>query len=146
MRYMTLNQVFDSLFQGLDQNPPRLHPLEPNPWSDAQTFPPLNVEIHKGTGDLRFTFALADISQDRVSIEFQNDKLWLTIADPEEKAADDWHYIHKRIKNSGGKHWYIVPTSKYNVAEATASWDDGVLRVFVPAREERKPVKLQIGN
>lgn len=145
MQYMTINQVFDSLFKELNQSPPRIERLT-SPWSNTQTFPPLNVEIHKGTGDLRFTFALADVDQDRVSIEFENDKLWLTVADPDNKEDDGWYFVHRRIKDSGGKYWYLVPTSKYNVAEATASWNEGVLTVNVPVREERKPVKLQITN
>lgn len=108
-------------------------------------YPPLNVWIHEETRDLLLEFAVAGIPRDKISIEFDGDKLRLEIeAHSEEK--EGYKRSQKGIRGSSSKTWYTVPQEKFDTSEAKAGLSDGILSIHIPAREDQRPRKLLIEN
>jgi len=127
-----------------------------SPWRDSPNFPPVNIDLNPVTKELRFTWALAGVRKDHdVEIEFDSDKLILHIkakeTDTETKDSEEvtgeikWASLKQGIKTKVvGDYSYDVAGSRYDVAKAVAKWDDGLLTVTLPLREEAKPFKVQI--
>ena len=131
-----------------------------SPWSNTPNFPPVNIELHPATKELRFTWALAGVRKEHdVEVEFNSDKLILHIqshvggkevivaqdTDQSETLEVKWVPLISKLKASvAGDYSYDVPSSRYNVQDATAKWEDGLLIVNIPLREDAKPVKVKI--
>jgi len=107
-------------------------------------FPPMNVSVNPDTKDLLFEFALSGYKEEEVSVDFEEDYLHLSL-DPKEP-EDKKTYIKHGIKSSQCDAKYFVPSSKYEVNSSTAELKDGILTIFVPAKEEIKPKKIFIGK
>jgi len=130
------------------------------PWDSAINFPPVDVDINGATKAMRFTWALAGIERSRCNLEFDNDKLILSIkaesstrglglegsGTEEDAEANKWASLKKGIKSltKGLRNEYDVPSTRYDVQAAEATWRNGLLVVEIPLREQAQPVKVEI--
>ena len=133
-------EIFDEIFKDFDfflRESPTVKELY------SVSFPPANVYIKQESKDLVFEFALAGYSQDDIDISFEGDKMFLEITKTSKEDSKDY-YLHRGIKMSSQKRWYFVPLSKYKVEDAEAKFENGILTVNVPAKEEAKPRKIKI--
>ena len=107
-------------------------------------FPPMNVQIKPDTKDLLFEFALSGYSKDEMSVDFDEDYLCLKLEpkEPEEKKT----FIKHGIRSSKCEAKYFVPSAKYDVEKSNADFKDGILSIFIPAKEEIKPKRILIGG
>lgn len=115
------------------------------PWNSVGNFPPCDIQTNSKTKDLKFTWALAGFKKEDVKVSFEDDELVLRVANGKEKDQNDWVYVKKGIKASIDQDYhYFVPTEKFDISQAKASWNDGLLEVLIPLRAERKPVVLEV--
>lgn len=106
-------------------------------------FPPTNFYVDEEK-NIRFEFALAGYSLDEIELNFDGDKMFLTLTPNKKEEVEGERCVTRGIKHSSSKTYYVVPSSKYDHSAATADYTDGVLVVNVPAREEAKPKKTKI--
>lgn len=159
-RYYTINDWVNDVFKTIDGyvgstgsssltrriQPGQTHydPFNQTPYTKVSGFPPINVEINEETKAFRVSFALAGLWKDQVKLSFDDGYLILEIKDSE-KAPDNWKTIHQGIKKSVAcTKKYQFPTDKYNTAKTVAVWNNGILQVTVPLKEERKPQEIAI--
>lgn len=109
------------------------------------SFPPYDLFIDEESKDLTFEFAIAGYNKDKIHISFDDDMMVLDVEKAEENTSTK-KGIRKRkgIKKSAFSAKYAIPQSKYNFDKAKADYKDGILEVFIPAKEEVKPKTLLI--
>jgi len=107
----------------------------------SNQFPPCNYYADED-GTLEFEFAVAGYQNDEIDLKFEEDHLVLKL-DPKNPKKER-KYFQKGIKLSPIVTKAFVPFSKYDVSEATASLEKGILKISVPFREEAKPVGVKI--
>jgi len=125
--------LFDQVFKGFE--------VEDFPYP---TFPPYDVIIDEETKDITFRFAVAGYDKEEVEIEFENDALKLTLPSVKTEMEGKLKVLHKGIKTSSSVTKYAIPQSKYNVDKASASLSNGILTIFIPAKEDLKPKRLKL--
>jgi len=106
-------------------------------------FPPANMFVDEEK-NLRFEFALAGYTKDEIELNFDGDKMFLTLTPLKSEEDENIKCLNRGIKHSSSKTFYIVPAVKYDHSAATADYKNGVLIVSIPSREEAKPRRLAI--
>lgn len=140
-----LLDVFDAFFTNMDNV--WAIPNKTNIYSCQ--FPPLNVYINEETKDLKFEFALAGYSKDEIQLEFEGDYLRLKIIPKtptieEEKERSSLHILQHGIKRTSLEKKFYVPIAKYQVDKIKVSFENGVLTIEIPAKDEIKLKKIPI--
>lgn len=107
-------------------------------------FPPCNILKHEDNS-LEYEFAVAGYDLSEIEIQFDNNYLILTL-DPEkaQKTEEAIKYRQIGIRRSKSVSKFFVPVSHYNVEEATANLEKGILTIKIPTKEIAKPKSLKI--
>lgn len=116
----------------------------------AYSYPPTNVYV---TNDkkLVFEFAVAGFAETDLSLRFQGDYMYLSANISSENITNDnISYLKHRLKLKDiESQKYFVPESKFDQAAAQAVYKNGILRVFIPPKEEPiidDGIKVEIVN
>ena len=107
-------------------------------------FPPCNISVEEKSLDLTLEFALAGYKLEDIEISFEDDYMLLKVEGKKEEKEEKKEYLYRGIKKSTSHSKYYVPFSKYNTDSVNATFENGVLKVLIPAKEERKPKKIII--
>ena len=110
----------------------------------GSNFPPMNLWVNEDTKDLVLEFAVAGIPEDAIGIEFEGDYLLLNIANSNVTEREGFVRYYSGIKASSCRKKVYLPRSRYDVDEASARLENGILIIAIPAKEEMKPRKLTI--
>lgn len=110
---------------------------------EEYNFPPMNLWIKEETKDVLLEFAIAGIPKENISINTEGDYLNFEIK-KSDVSKEGFKLIKKSLSNASVKNRYYFPSSKYNLANIKADLKDGILKVFIPAREETKPKLIEI--
>lgn len=110
----------------------------------VENFPPSDVYIGEDKS-LNFNLALAGIKDDEISVEFESDKMIVEVT-PEGRDLKNKIYAKRGISYKKAKQVFAVPFSRYDVENAKASFENGMLEVYIPIRESAKPRKLTINS
>lgn len=140
---MDLNEIFDMLFVDFEDVFKAPTVQQGGEIYHAPNFPPVNIYIDEKSKDLTFKFAVAGYRKEDASIDFNGDKMTLTLKDNSNK-IEGLKLLKKGIKLPAVDSVYPVPVSKYEVENSTAEMKDGILTVKVPAKDEIKPKKITI--
>jgi HSP20 family protein len=106
----------------------------------AYSYPPANVYLDKDN-NMVFEFALAGFDNEAIDLQFKGDYMVLSATFPaegegESESKESRKYFKRRLKMKdieGQK--YFVPEDKFDRDAVKAVYKNGVLRVFVPAKE-----------
>jgi HSP20 family protein len=124
---------FDILIRNFFQDHSTYLPL-------ADTKVPHPVDIYTNEVGLIFEIACTGIKKDELKIEAQDNILKVTYDKPKLDDESGIDYIHKGIaRRSFNLGWKI--DSKFNLNKIAAKYEDGLLTIGVPFKEESK-VKL----
>lgn len=126
-----LSKVFNEIFNDFPEETPYV-----------PDFPFANIKVKKGEGVV-FYFALAGYRKENISLECAENHLILNLKQEEEK-DDGSTYLLKRIRQSDCTSKYFVSQVKYDFNKIESSYDNGMLRVFIPENEDAKPKKIEI--
>ena len=104
------------------------------------------VDIYENKNGLYFEIACTGLTKDQVDLAIEGDILKISYAkDKDEKCCEvnDCEYIHKGIARRSFNLGYKV-ASKYDLSQAEAEMENGLLKIYVPYAKEAKPKTLKI--
>lgn len=109
------------------------------------SFPPSEM-IQSKDGTVKITLALAGYKKEDVKISTEENKIVISTADgyvkpePEEGTK----IIAGNIKHSAFKSSFVVPETKFNFAEISAKFENGLLEITIPPKEKRNYSTIEI--
>jgi len=127
--HKVINEVFDSFFNDF---PTHLR-------ASTQGYPVADI-YRDDDGSTILEFALAGFKKKELSIDIQPDKRSITITGQ----VDENNEKRQRIARRNFTRTYVNYDDNLDLAEAKASFENGLLTVKVPQRPEIKPVSIQI--
>jgi len=143
MVYYPKNYLFfDELFRDVE----RLISGTASVSYESPAFPKADIEVDRETNNVIFHFAVAGYEPEDLEILFEDNSLIVrTIKEYEVPQRDEGKIcISSKIKRSKFSERYTIPFDKYDVDNAKARFDNGILSVGIPAKEAAKPKRLEI--
>lgn len=104
--------------------------------------PALNVkeDEKKLTLDVR----VPGMSKENIRIEYKNGFLTISGESKEENEEGKEKYLRREFSSYSFQRTIELPEEKYNVAEAEASYKDGILEITMPKNEETEKLQKTI--
>jgi HSP20 family molecular chaperone IbpA len=100
------------------------------------------ADIYRGEdGETIMEFALAGFSKEDLFIEVKPEKKAITIRSEMKEPQGD---TNRRIARRSFNKTYINYDNNLDLSEASAEFENGLLRVIVPQRPEAKPLSIKI--
>jgi HSP20 family protein len=110
----------------------------------SQTWVPA-IDVWETDNELVYAFDLPGMSEDKISIEVQDDTL--TVSGEREKATQEQTDRYYRFERRYGSFARAVGLpAGIDDSRIQASYLNGVLEVHVPKPEEAKPRRIQLGS
>jgi HSP20 family protein len=110
----------------------------------SQTWVPA-IDVWETDNELVYAFDLPGMSEDKISIEVQDDTL--TVSGEREKATQEQTDRYYRFERRYGSFARAVGLpAGIDDSKIQASYLNGVLEVHVPKPEEAKPRRIQLGS
>lgn len=139
-------EAIDDMFDGMTvQTLP--HITNPNGYIKypVPSFPPVDLTLTTDN-ELEFVFALAGYQKDELEISFDGDFMILkgTILQEEDKEKKELKIIKKSIKKNNFEYKYAVPVSKFKQNEASAEFENGLLKITIPPVDKKDPIKINV--
>jgi HSP20 family molecular chaperone IbpA len=104
------------------------------------------VDIYENKEGLVFEIACTGLTKDQVDLSIEGDVIRISYSkEHDDKCCDvdDCNYIHKGIARRSFNLGYKV-ASRYNLADAEAEMQNGLLKIHVPFAKESQPKQLRI--
>jgi len=104
------------------------------------------VDIYENKNGLYFEVACTGLVKEQVDLSIEGDILKISYAkEQDDKCCEvnDCEYIHKGIARRSFNLGYKV-ASKYDLSQAEAEMENGLLKIYVPFAKESKPKTLTI--
>lgn len=127
--HKVINEVFDSFFSDF---PTHLR-------ASTQGYPVADI-YRDDDGSTVLEFALAGFKRKELAIDIQPDKRSITITGQ----VDENNEKRQRIARRNFTRTYVNYDDNLDLAEAKASFENGLLTVKVPQRPEMKPLSITI--
>ena len=124
-----INNVFDNFFSDFPRH------LE----NTTSGYPVADI-YRDDEGNTVMEFALAGFTKEDLTIDVQPDKRSITVA----ASSVDGQQSNRRIARRAFKRTYVNYDDNLDLSKAQASFENGLLTVNVPQREEMKPVVIDI--
>jgi len=104
------------------------------------------VDIYENKEGLFFEIACTGLTKKQIDLSIEGDILKVSYAkEQDDKCCEvnDCDYIHKGIARRSFNLGYKV-ASKYDLSQAEAEMENGLLKIYVPFAKEAKPKTLTI--
>jgi HSP20 family protein len=104
------------------------------------------VDIYENKNGLHFEVACTGLTKKDIELSIEGDVLRVAYNKLQDEACcevDDCNYIHKGIARRSFNLGYKI-AAKFNLSQATAEMENGLLKISVPFAEEAKPKTLKI--
>lgn len=101
------------------------------------------VDIYETQDGLHFEIACTGLSKEDVKINIEGDILRVTYEKDGDNEIDVANYIHKGIARRSFNLGYKV-SSRFDLQNADAQMNNGLLTIFIPFAEQAKPKALAI--
>ncbi len=127
------NRNYDSLWNNLVNGD--FHMNENGLYCGNQSMPAVNILENED----KFSIELAapGLNKEDFNIKFDNGKLTISAKKQEEK--DTNKYTKREFNYAGFSRSFVVPKQKVDDGKITAAYENGVLNITLPKREEVKP-------
>lgn len=105
----------------------------------APSFPPSDM-IQKKDGTVEISLALAGYSKENIEITTEENKVVIsTVKDYKRPEIEDGaKVIVGNIKHSAFVAKFVVPETKFNFADISAKFDNGLLVLTIPPKEKKE--------
>ena len=132
---MTLRQAMDRLFDD-DYRPFR--------WlSGGVDGPALPLDVSTSDDSLTIEAALPGINPEDVDITVENGTVRISGKTADERTAEEGSYVLQEIRRGNFSRTVTLPTG-LEPDKATASFENGILRLEIPKAEQVKPRQIKI--
>ncbi len=101
------------------------------------------VDIFETKHGLHFEVACTGLSKEDVELNIEGDILKISYQRFEKKEYEDRTYIHQGVAKRSFNLGYKI-ASKFNLLQAEAMMENGLLAIRIPYAEEAKPKTLKI--
>ena len=126
--------VFDDIFDTMLDFPQLMQ-------RTTQGYPVADI-YREEDGDTVMEFALAGFSRDELSVEIKPEKNSITVSADTKGLTDKER--QRRVARRSFSKTYVNYDNNLDLASTTAEFENGLLRLFVPRREESKPLTIEI--
>lgn len=123
--------LFDRYFNGENLNWNDL-----NFSSDRGTLPAVNISENED--GYQIEVAAPGLKKDNFKLNLDKGRLTISSQHKEEK-EDQYHYSRKEFNYKNFERTFVVPEKVVDSEKITANYEDGILRIGLPKREEVKP-------
>ena len=119
-------------------------------YKDLPSFPATDVSVDEENGDLYFDIALPGYDEEDIDISFENDTMTVSVCKDNSlskyKKEDNQSrvYIRNGLKSGKVEFKVPVPSTRFKIKEASASYKNGLLTIIVPRQEDHAPHKLKL--
>ena len=127
---------FDLLFRDFFKSE-----LDFQPATEAKISHP--VDIFETKHGLHFEVACTGLSKEDVELNIEGDILKISYQRFEKKEYEDRTYIHQGVAKRSFNLGYKI-ASKFDLSQAEAMMENGLLAIRIPYAEEAKPKSLKI--
>lgn len=97
------------------------------------------VNVHETDNDFIIELAAPGMSKKDFKINFNNNILSISSEIKNEKDETKGNYTRKEFSYQSFKRSFTVPENLVNGDKITAKYNDGILNIVLPKREEMKP-------
>lgn len=101
------------------------------------------LDVYQTADDVVVETTLPGINPKDVSVSIENDVLTIEGSSEKKTEVDEKDYYRKEIR-SGLFHRAVALPSSVKGDDAQATYENGVLKIVIPKREEVKPKKVSI--
>jgi HSP20 family protein len=130
-----VNKVFNSVFDEL------LNQF-PNNWNDSSLhFPPVN--IHETKDAYHIELSAPGLNKEDFKINVEEGLLTISFEKKEETKADDYKTVRREFSQRSFKRSFTVD-EKTDVDNIQAKYEQGVLKLHLPKKEQEKVTAKQI--
>jgi HSP20 family protein len=130
---LSLRQAMDRLFEDSF--------IRPGALGDGPN--PLALDVRSTEDAIIVEAALAGVKPEDVDISVLGDTLTISGHSADERSTDEGGYSYREIKRGAFSRSLTLPGG-INADRATASFDNGLLRLSIPKAEEAKPRQIKI--
>ncbi len=100
------------------------------------------VNIFEDDDQYQIELAAAGLNKEDFRIEFENGKLTVSSLESEEKESKN--YKQREFNYAGFSRTFVVPKQKVDERNISAAYENGVLSILLPKREEVKPKPARV--
>jgi HSP20 family protein len=132
--------AFDILFKNFFNNESFFSPV-----IDTRIGHP--VDIYENENGLHFEVAGTGLTKEDIKILIEGDVLRISYNKNDDAKCcniNDCKYYHRGISRKSFNLGYRIPLTKYNINNAEAEMENGLLKIHVPMVESAKPKSLNI--
>lgn len=123
----------DNMFGGIDGQQTTRY--------SVPSFPPCDAVLNKDES-MTFAFALAGYKKEDLGIDYENNYLCIFTKEgysgTKFSKENTKKILSDRIKTSSFSYKYYVPETKFDPAELKATFEDGILKITIPAKVQTK--------
>jgi HSP20 family protein len=130
---LSLRQAMDRLFEDSF--------IRPGALGDGTS--PLALDVYSTDDAIVVEAALAGVKPEDVDIQLLGDTLTISATSASERSADEGGYVYREIKRGSFSRSLTLPGG-VNADQASASFDNGMLRLSIPKADEAKPRQIKI--
>ncbi len=104
---------------------------------------PHPLDIYYTDEGLHFDIACTGLSKKDVEIKIEGDEIRFQYSKPKTDGKLPEGYIYNGLSKKSFNLGYKI-AAKFNLTQATAEMENGLLKVFIPLADEAKPTTLKI--
>ncbi len=101
------------------------------------------VNISESKDDFRFEIAAPGMNKDDFEINIDNNVLSISASKEHNQEESEKNFTRREFSYTSFKRAFTLPSS-VNVDKVEASYENGLLKLIVPKREEVKPRQIKI--
>lgn len=106
--------------------------------------PGIALDVSSTADELLIEAALPGVKQQDVNITLERDILTISASTAQESETDERGYMHREVRRGSFSRSITLPET-VDTEKATASFENGMLRLSIPRAEAAKPRQIQIG-
>ena len=130
-----LDRMFDRALQDMA--------LAPVGWSGTRAFSGLAADVSETKDEYRVRIDLPGVRSEDIEVKIENETLTVQATRATEVRSDDESFLRSERSHGAFRRSFALPAS-VDAAKVDARYENGVLRLTLPKREEAKPRAITV--